>query len=636
MGPGSEGIGVAYDGSAHGSLPSVHETQAPVDAFLVSQPGATHDNSCLPLTDNQDFAFKDMFMAADPYLSIFEDIPLRSLMSPTQDNFFEDLVMVPGFNTLDFVSNPCPDPFDALFDTVEPVEDHVSDQAQRHQQRLATAYNKLNEYSTWPYPSRAASPRSAATHAQFLEELGNLAPLADDSLIIDIFIGLFQTYITPTFPCFRGFRIESSTREEVSLAMAAAGGLYCPAPKSEMIAKWMHHFSRRKLLTAFYGNHLLGQTQTVDVLKAWILTEIFAFLSGDKRSVSLLDTYHAHLIQAVRACRSRGTESDADGNQLRQVLHAVNVLECYRVVLLQRASMLYPFSVLPGLSTFDMISAHDDRAPSDPDSMLSLLRLLTSPSGVPKLIDCPADSIQTLCALSLLLSHSCRLPSSLSKYLQGSNNNPHGASRAWRQEFLEVAFQRWLSFHTTEPSPGTMMLFHTMHISMFSSFANLEGSARDSLARSNAPSRQPSAYLPANNAIPVNLTPPQEQRPRLPKNVCFTSDLDQEKAIWHAHRILKIAESMSARLPSHTGKRVHLLREAATAVEGEPTHYSHAVYYASMVLWYSSRSETRSLYEEATAISLGIELLGFSSSPVAAVFRKTLRGLISQSERGNG
>ncbi|EXJ70441.1 uncharacterized protein A1O5_06509 [Cladophialophora psammophila CBS 110553] len=635
MGHGADGIGVEYDGSAHGSLTSVHETQAPVDNILVSHPEATQENGFLLLTDNQDLAFNDMFMAADPYLSIFEDIPLRSLMSPTQDNFFEDLVTVPGLNPLDFVSNPCPDPFDASFDMVEPVEDHVSNQAQRQQQRLATAYNKLNEYSTWPYPSRAASPRSAATHAQFLEELGNLAPLADDSLIMDIFIGLFQTYITPTFPCFRGFRIDSSTREEVSLAMAAAGGLYCPAPKSELIAKWMHHFSRRKLLTAFYGNHFLGQTQTVDVLKAWILTEIFAFLSGDKRSVSLLDTYHAHLIQAVRACSSRDTESDADGNSLRQVLHAVNLLECYRVVLLQRASMLYPFSVLPGLSTFDMISARD-RTPSGPDSMLSILRSLASPSGVPKLIDCQADSIQTLCALSLLLSHSRRLPSSLSKYLQGSNNNPHGALGAWRQEFLEVAFQRWLSFHTTEPSPGTMMLFHTMHISMFSSFANLEGSARDSLTRPNATSRQPSTCLPANSAIPVNLSAPQGQQPRLPKNGCFTSDLDQEKAIWHAHRILKIAKSMSARLPSHTGKRVHLLREAAAAVDGEPTHYSHAVYYASMVLWYSGHSDTRSLYEEATAISLGIDLLGSSSSPVAAVFKKTLRALISQSERGNG
>ncbi len=468
----------------------------------------------------------------------------------------------------------------------------------------------------------------------FLEELGNLAPLTDDSLVVDIFVGLFQTYITPTFPCFRGFRIEQSTSEEVSLAMAAAGGLYCSAPKSEMIAKWLHHFSRRKLLTAAYAQQSLKNTQPLDVLETWILSEIFAFLSGDKRSVSLLDIYHGHFVQAVRSCRNRYPDAGSDGKKLQQVIHAVNLLECYRVVLLQRSSMLYPFSMLPGFSTFDHLAAYDQN-PLGLDSILSLVRSLASPSAVPQAIDSPVDSIQSLCALSLLLSHSRRLPASLSKYLQGPNSGSRRSSEAWRQEFLEMALQRWLSFHTSEPLPGTMMLFHTIHISMFSDFAKLEGSARDSLAQFSSLSQRPIIRLPENNVVPVSSNTIGERYPRSTERSCFSSDQDQEKALWHARKILQIAERVKARFPCRTGERMHLLREADQTVEGEPTHYSHSVYYASMVLWYSDKSNAGYSHKETVSIFRGIELLDSSPSPVAAVFKRTLKSIVSPSCHGN-
>ena len=117
------------------------------------------------------------------------------------------------------------------------------------QQRLATAYSKLHEYSTTSYPSRPASPGSVEAHQRYLQDLGSTEIPAYDTLIVNVFVGLFQVHVAPTFPCFQNFRIGAWTPEEVYLAMAAVGGLFCHNSKSEIVAKWLLHVARRKLLT---------------------------------------------------------------------------------------------------------------------------------------------------------------------------------------------------------------------------------------------------------------------------------------------------------------------------------------------------------------------------------------------------
>jgi len=119
----------------------------------------------------------------------------------------------------------------------------------RRQHRLTTAYAKLHEYSTASHPSRPPSPRSARAYERYLQELGSIEPVTYDPLVINVFIGIFQTHVVPTFSCFDNFRIGSTTPEEVYLAMAAAGGLYCTVPGSEKMAKGLYHVARRKLLT---------------------------------------------------------------------------------------------------------------------------------------------------------------------------------------------------------------------------------------------------------------------------------------------------------------------------------------------------------------------------------------------------
>lgn len=76
-----------------------------------------------------------------------------------------------------------------------------------------------------------------------------MSPIACDTIIINVFIGLFQAHVAPMFPCFKGFVVGDTTDEELLLAMAATGGLYCETPRSETVAKWLLHAARRKLLT---------------------------------------------------------------------------------------------------------------------------------------------------------------------------------------------------------------------------------------------------------------------------------------------------------------------------------------------------------------------------------------------------
>lgn len=120
--------------------------------------------------------------------------------------------------------------------------------AQR-QRRVAIAYDMLRQYSTADQPSRPSSPKSVQAHNKYLQELGHPAAVACDSVILNIFIGLFSVYVAPTLPCFRDQVVDSSTPEEVSLTMAAIGGLFCEAAKSASIARWLFHAAQRKLNT---------------------------------------------------------------------------------------------------------------------------------------------------------------------------------------------------------------------------------------------------------------------------------------------------------------------------------------------------------------------------------------------------
>jgi hypothetical protein len=137
----------------------------------------------------------------------------------------------------------------------------------QHQRRLATAYEMLRRYTTADQPSRPSSPKSVQTHQRYLQELGHQSPVACDNVIVNIFIGLFCVHVGPTLPCFKHYNVDSSTPEEVSLMMAAIGGLYCRAPRSTAIARWLFHTAQRKMNTLVSRRRTLGPCLLVIFLR---------------------------------------------------------------------------------------------------------------------------------------------------------------------------------------------------------------------------------------------------------------------------------------------------------------------------------------------------------------------------------
>ena len=320
---------------------------------------------------------------------------------------------------------------------------------------------------------------------------------------------------------------------------------------------------------------------------------------------------------------------------MTSLVHAVNLLECFRVVLLQRPAMLYPSSVLGDLSAIF-------HGQGSMDSTLSLLRSFISYEKRDVQVDSPASSLQSLCALSLLGSHTRRLPGSLSRYLESSEGQYQGSLQGWRQEFLELALQRWLASHADQPTADTLLLYHTVHLSLYANFARIGRSAHLTLTEN--PSVTDRVHKIGNNLdrrFSSQQEPGSSRRQTSCTEKCFTSEEDQEKAIWHASRILRMAKEIKGDSVSNLNERVHLLRQAEKADVGMATHYSYAIYYASMVLWWSIKFNNQlrppgrqSDEEKSTAVKQslrqGIDLLSRSASKIADVFKQILASLESR------
>ena len=115
--------------------------------------------------------------------------------------------------------------------------------------RVNTAFEKMQELSTAQCLSRPESPQARSQHESWLANMKRLDSVPPfDRVIINVFLGISQRHICEFFECFRDFCIEKDTPEELYLAMAAVGGLYCSQEGSTRIAHWLYQGARLKLL----------------------------------------------------------------------------------------------------------------------------------------------------------------------------------------------------------------------------------------------------------------------------------------------------------------------------------------------------------------------------------------------------
>ncbi len=410
-----------------------------------------------------------------------------------------------------------------------------------------------------------------------------------------------------------------STPEELYLAMAATGGLYCQLPRSESVAKWLLHKARRKLLTLVHSQ-APGELATygLTIVQTYILMEIFAFVSGDKRILLLLEVFHAQAVQAFYAYIGDPSVAAGLSTNKRLLVHAMHLLETYRVLLLQQPTMMHNTAILG-----DIVLSRAE-APIPP-----LLLGITS-SGLPDVrINSSQQSTESLCALSILASHHRRLPGSLPRQLKSHHDLIKTVARDWRQEFVELALQKWLTLHSSPPNADTMLLYHLCHLNMYCHFAEMERTARATKETVDPETEDSSSDRASGQSRPSGFNclrwkPNELQR-------CFTATEDIDKAAWHATRIHQIAPTIQV-YSSPFGERVHLGHEVDTTSSGESIHYSFAIYFSSLVLWslnFLSRHHQEQDISNAAnaALRRGVVLVSRSALPAAKVFKQTLKAL---------
>ncbi|KAJ9603451.1 hypothetical protein H2200_012229 [Cladophialophora chaetospira] len=585
--------------------------------------------------DEVALGFDDLFYC-DPFVSPFEDHSLQPLPQVT-DGFHADVSTVYDFMSLEYDSTwaeylpprgPTPgilsDHFPGSLPQAEAGQANFSsrqDTGPGQQKEMTTAYAfaKLNEYAT-DQPSRPSSPSSAQAYEQFIRNLGQDSPIECDRLILDVFIGLFQVHVAPTFPCFKDFRANSSTPEELYLAMAATGGLYCQLPRSEVVANWLLHKARRKLMTLVHS----GAPCDLATAQTYVLMHAFAVLSGDKRILLLDEVYISQTVQTLENFIGDQAGIPSVSAETTLLKHAMLLLQCYRVLILQEPTVMSGAAILRGARLTGV-----DRGMSSTsvdEDVPALVLCITSSTLSDIRIESSEASTQSLCALSIIASHLRRLPGPTARLFKSRPSHAKAVPRDWRQEFMEVSLQKWLTLHSRPPTVGNMLLYHLSHLNLYCYFAEMERIA--CMAKQMVERHPVSTHI----SDQTSLTASSFARWRVDAlQKCFTPTKDIDKAAWHAHRIHEIATDVEI-FSRSSGEPVHLRHEVSASSSKEPLHYSFTVYYASMVIW-SSRflgnddEEKDSASAADTALRKGVILVSRSASQVARLFKRRLESL---------
>ncbi|KIY00978.1 uncharacterized protein Z520_03644 [Fonsecaea multimorphosa CBS 102226] len=525
------------------------------------------------------------------------------------------------------------------------VNGSSKESARNETRRLATAYTMLCAYSTASHPARPSSPQSVKAHERYTQNLRRLGPPDYDDVVINVFIGLFQRHIAPTFSCFQGFRIGPSTPAEVYLGVAAVGGLYCQVPKADIVAKWLQRIAKRKLLTVVHIQHPTTLLDNLSILQAvshnqepssmiwplgwldlrgigadfspikYVLMEIFAFISHDPRTLFLLEVFHCQVVQAFRASNLEQDNGLTPDSDRRSLLNALDLLECYRTVFQQRPARFYPLAFTNSMSLINQ-DPMPDTANWNRGTLRSLVLSFLSCHEPCCKIESSSLSLQSLSMLAVLTSYDCRLPGLRLRYLKLADDTSPHPSHELRLEFLELALQKWLRSHVVQPDAGPLMLYHLVHLRIYCNLTAIDRLAHWAIASKSSFSSAP---------LPGAPTPGQ----------CFTSSQSQDKAAWHATKILEIAKGPG--FDAKASDNVMHLKKDAGQDKTEVIHYSHAVYYASMVMWcsttsspFSSRQSKLSTGDSMTALSIlrqGVELLSHSAALVSKAFQQILKSL---------
>jgi hypothetical protein len=403
--------------------------------------------------------------------------------------------------------------------------------------------------------SRAPSPSRVDTGQQQYSVAPNLAQY--DEQIINVFLNLGRNHLADTFPVYASFQAVFITKVELCLAMAAVGALYCTVPGSMKVARSLYHDARRLLLETYFRTLDSSKDEPFTHALTFILLEIYGLCSGNKRSYEFTEVWHGCLLDATEKCLS--THSDRP-RELRDLQDSVQMLESYRVLILG-----LPPSISHATDTNDETALQEIMSPTSN---------ITQHQGL---------DIGGLVRLAGVIG--------------GPYTQPY--SQLWKNEFIELALDRWLRLQPHEAKPSQMLLFHMTHIYL----------------HSNIPVIQ--RYAMARATSRVNNSPPNEIQ-------SWITSQGYQVSRWHAEQIMHIVKRRKSAAEANS--------ETATF---EPPHLPYCLYFAVLVHWYGSKtSESHSKVERS--VLEGIELLSSLDVYVARLLTMALREMLPEEGQGVG
>lgn len=420
--------------------------------------------------------------------------------------------------------------------------------------------------------ARAGNPTGAETRRSWYSN----PPLLHmyDEQVINVLLNIGRAHLSTTFSVFSKFEATEQTSKQLCLAMASVGGLFSTVEGSGAVSKSLYNDARRLELEAALRPRQPSFQWSLNSAKTFLLLEIYGLCCGDKRSYEFVEALHYQTLEAFKSCwRTRPQNLDlGEQEQLVLLEDALGVLDSYRVLVL----LLPPCFLSLSDHVAEGATVHNDQIVPN-----TTLKSLLMPLG------------------RISANAMTRNLSVISAYVWTSG--PHGqegsrSQQLWRPEFVELALERWIcclpESALSGPPLSQKLLYHLAFLNLYSNLALLKRCAHEF----NSPEAAGRGYK-SIRALREWIGGPQFP-----------------VALWHAESMLSLIREATS-------------QQATDSRFLEPPHTSYCIYFATLIVWYSTTVQDRPQFSRHVAIETATHLLSKLKTPVCKVLSAALSEL---------
>ncbi|KAL6703981.1 hypothetical protein ACN47E_008919 [Coniothyrium glycines] len=395
--------------------------------------------------------------------------------------------------------------------------------------------------------------------------------LTTDQDILNHFLWLFTEHVAGWFSIFRNqvLHITATTRSEWYLLMASVGGLFSRQRGANRLAQTLYHVGRQSVLSfaCTRPSQKFTAREGVSLIESFILLQLFGYLCGDKRIYEYTEITHKHMLQTALDLQIDYPSSGLEEKKRRDLREAMLIMDCYRVVILQR-----PPSV-PSRCVFELVGSTGSPANLPPDRLPELISAILSKAP---LLDFPKDNSESLTSLAYLSLMTWSLVP------QMTDSSPHVVQSPWSNNFYESALHHWRISHVRSADENVWVLFHAIHLNTVVCLPNLQSLVVKYLTaqrKFRGESQVLSTDARRCEGLDMNAI-----------NRLFKTHLEREKAVWHARKILSLSQYISrAPSPSNTVQD-RASPDTCYGIEypRKAPHFSHCLCFSVLALWCES------------------------------------------------